>query len=127
MKRDTCPVTTSKFHRAAPTLYKALRRIVYVLELAPEAAADPDFLLANLHFEAGMTCLYVGSSSQTGEQRLKDHLIGHNASRIAHQYARKLRYDLMPPQTPIPRDRALKEEKRLARSLRLRGFGVWQQ
>jgi predicted GIY-YIG superfamily endonuclease len=127
MKRVTCPVTTSKFHRAAPTLYKALRRIIYVLELAPEAAADPDFLLANLHFEAGMTCLYVGSSSQTASQRLKDHLTGHNASRIAHQYALKLRYDLMPPQTPIPKERALKEEKRLARSLRLRGFGVWQK
>ena len=127
MKRVTCPVTTSKFHRAAPTLYKALRRIVYVLELAPEAAADPDFLLANLHFEAGMTCLYVGSSSQTASQRLKDHLIGHNASRIAHQFAIKLRYDLMPPQTPIPKERALKEEKRLARSLRAAGFGVWQK
>jgi hypothetical protein len=127
MKRVTCPVTTSKFHRAAPTLYKALRRIVYVLELAPEAAADPDFLLANLHFEAGMTCLYVGSSSQTGEQRFRDHITGHNASRIAHQFAIKLRYDLMPPQTPIPKERALKEEKRLARSLRAAGFGVWQK
>jgi hypothetical protein len=127
MKRVTCPVTTSKFHRAAPTLYKALRRIIYVLELAPEAAADPDFLLANLHFEAGMTCLYVGSSSQTGEQRFRDHITGHNASRIAHQFAIKLRYDLMPPQTPIPKERALKEEKRLARSLRAAGFGVWQK
>jgi hypothetical protein len=127
MKRVTCPVTTSKFHRAAPTLYKALRRTIYVLELAPEAAADPDFLLANLHFEAGMTCLYVGSSSQTGEQRFRDHITGHNASRIAHQYALKLRYDLMPPQTPIPKERALKEEKRLARTLRAAGFGVWQK
>lgn len=127
MKRVTCPATTLKLHRAAPTLYKALRRIIYVIELAPEAAADPDFLSANLHFEAGMTCLYVGSSSQTGEQRFRDHITGHNASRIAHQFAIKLRYDLMPPQTPIPKEHALKEEKRLAHVLRLRGFGVWQQ
>jgi hypothetical protein len=127
MTRVSSPIKTSKFHREAPTLYKALRRIVYVLELAPEAAADPDFLRANLHFEAGMTCLYVGSSSQTGEQRFRDHITGHNASRIAHQFAIKLRYDLMPPQTPIPKERALKEEKRLARSLRAAGFGVWQK
>jgi hypothetical protein len=33
----------------------------------------------------------------------------------------------MPPQTPIPKERALKEEKRLARSLRAAGFGVWQK
>ena len=127
MKRVTCPVTTSKFHRAAPTLYKALRRIIYVLELAPEAAADPDFLSANPQYVEGMGCVYVGSSSQTASQRLKDHLIGHNASRIAHQYARRLRFDLMPPQTPIPKERALKEEKRLARTLRAAGFGVWQK
>lgn len=127
MKRVTCPVTTSKFHRAAPTLYKALRRIIYVLELAPEATADPDFLSANPQYVEGMVCVYVGSSSQTAEQRLKDHLIGHNASRIAHQFAIKLRYDLMPPQTPIPKERALKEEKCLARTLRAAGFGVWQK
>jgi hypothetical protein len=127
MKRDTCPVTNSKFHRAAPTLYKALRRIIYVLELAPEAAADPDFLRENPQYVEGMGCVYVGSSSQTGEQRFRDHITGHNASRIAHQFALKLRYDLMPQQTPIPRERALKEEKRLARTLRAAGFGVWQK
>jgi predicted GIY-YIG superfamily endonuclease len=126
MKRVTCPVTTSKFHRAAPTLYKALRRIIYVLELAPEAAADPDFLRANPQYVEGMGCVYVGSSTQSARQRLQDHLIGHNASRIAHQYARRLRFDLMPEQTPIPKERALKEEKRLARMLRLKGFAVWQ-
>jgi predicted GIY-YIG superfamily endonuclease len=127
MKRVTCPVTTSKFHRAAPTLYKALRRIIYVLELAPEAAADPDFLRANPQYVDGMTCLYVGSSSRSAEQRFRAHLTGNNASRIAHQFAIKLRYDLMPPQTPIPKERALKEEKRLARTLRAAGFGVWQK
>ncbi len=127
MTRVSSPIKTSKFKGTAPTVYRSFRRIIYVLELSSEAAADPDFLLANLHFEAGMTCLYVGSSSQTGEQRFRDHLTGHNASRIAHQFAIKLRYDLMPEQTPIPRECALKEEKRLAKSLRSRGFAVWQR
>jgi len=126
MTRVSSPIKTSKFKGTAPTIYRAYRRIIYVLELSPEAAADPDFLSANPQYVEGMDCVYVGSSSQTAEQRLKDHLIGHNASRIAHHYALKLRYDLMPDQKPIPKECALKQEKRLARSLRSKGFAVWQ-
>jgi len=68
----------------------------------------------------------VGSSSQTAEQRFRDHLTGHNASRIASEFAVNLRLDLMPEQKPISRDKALREEGRLASFLRAKGFGVWQ-
>ena len=128
MKRVTRPIKSSKFQGTAPTVYKALKRIIYVLELAPEVAADLVFLSENPNYVPGiMPCCYVGSSSRTAEQRFRDHIAGNNASSIAKKFAVKLRYDLMPEQTPIPRERALRAEKQLARYLRSKGFGVWQK
>ncbi len=126
MKRRSHPNHSRKFSRSLSTVYRSYPRIIYVLELSPDAAADPAFAIANPQYVPGMPCCYVGSSSQSASQRFRDHLVGHNASRIAHQYAIKLRFDLMPDQKPTPRDRALREEKRLARALRLKGFGIWQ-
>lgn len=126
MKRRSRPDCSQKFGRSQSPVYRSYPRIIYVLELSPDAADDPAFAVANPQYVAGMPCCYVGSSSQTAEQRFRDHLVGHNASRIAHQYAVKLRFDLMPPQKPTPRERALREEKLLARALRLKGFGIWQ-
>jgi hypothetical protein len=126
MKRRSRPDNSRKFSRSLSPVYRSYPRIIYVLELSPEAADDAAFATANPHYVAGMPCCYVGSSSQTAAQRFRDHLVGHNASRLAHQYAIKLRFDLMPEQKPVPRERALQEEKRLARFLRTKGFGVWQ-
>jgi hypothetical protein len=126
MKRRSRPDNSQKFSRSLSPLYRSYPRIIYVIELSQEAATDPAFATANPRYLPGMPCCYVGSSSQTAEQRFRDHLVGHNASRLAHQYAVKLRFDLMPDQKPTPRDRALREEKRLARALRLKGFGIWQ-
>lgn len=126
MKRRSRPDNSQKFIRSLSPLYRSYPRIIYVIELSPDAATDPAFARANPRYIPGMPCCYVGSSSQTAEQRFRDHLVGHNASRLAHQYAVKLRFDLMPDQKPTPRDRALREEKRLARALRLKGFGIWQ-
>ena len=127
MKRSTRPCSTPKIRRPVFHVGQHYPRIIYVLELSPAAASDPLFAAANPGYVSGMPCCYVGSSSQTAEQRFHDHIVGHNASRLAHQYAVKLRFDLMPEQKPMPRARALREEKRLARFLRSRGFGVWQQ
>jgi hypothetical protein len=126
MKRISHSDDSAKFRRPLSTVYRSYPRIIYVIELAPEVAADPVFLSANPHYLPHMPCCYVGSSSQTAEQRFSDHLTGNNASIIAGKYAVKLRYDLMPKQKPIPRDRALREERRLARTLRVKGFGIWQ-
>jgi predicted GIY-YIG superfamily endonuclease len=126
MKRHSRPDKSSKFSRSLSPVYRSYPRIIYVLELSTDAAADPAFAIANPQYVAGMPLCYVGSTSQTAPQRFRDHLVGHNASRFAHQYAIKLRFDLMPEQKPAPRERALQEEKRLARFLRTKGFGVWQ-
>jgi hypothetical protein len=126
MKRRSRPDNSRKISRSLSHVYRSYPRIIYVLELSSDAAADPAFAIANPQYVPGMPCCYVGSSSQTAEQRFRDHLVGHNASRLAHLYAIKLRYDLMPDQKPTPRDRAVREEKSLARALRSKGFGIWQ-
>lgn len=127
MKRSSRPCSYPKFRRPVSHVGHHYPRIIYVLELSPAAAADPLFAAANPGYVPGAENFYVGSSSKNAWDRFQDHLKGCNASRIAEKYAVRLRYDLMPEQKPIPRDRALREEKRLARVLRLRGFGVWQK
>ena len=101
MKRISHSDDSAKFRRPLSTVYRSYPRIIYVIELAPEVAADPVFLSANPHYLPHMPCCYVGSSSQTAEQRFSDHLTGNNASIIAGKYAVKLRYDLMPKQKPF--------------------------
>jgi predicted GIY-YIG superfamily endonuclease len=127
MKRISHSDDSAKSRRLLSTVYRSYPRIIYVIELAPEVAADPVFLSANPQYVAHASCFYVGSSSLSASQRYRDHLAGNNASIIAGKYAVKLRYDLMPEQKPTPRDRALREERRLARTLRAKGFGVWQK
>jgi len=74
----------------------------------------------------GMTCLYVGSSGLTAEERFGQHLTGVNAAAVVLNFGKKLRYDLMPDQHPVPRELALTLERCLARKLRREGFAVSQ-
>ena len=105
-----------------------LRRLIYLVELDPSVAADPVFQRANPRYVSGAACYYAGSTSQDPEARFHEHMSGtRNASRIAHRFGRILRMDLVPSAGKrFPRVRALKEEVRLARELRAKGFGVWQ-
>lgn len=105
-----------------------LRRLLYLVELDQSVATDPVFQRANPGYVSGSPCYYAGSTSQTPEARFHEHRSGtRNASRIAHRFGRILRMDLVPSAGKrYPRERALKEEIRLARALRAKGFGVWQ-
>ena len=73
-----------------------------------------------------MACFYVGMTSLSCEERSTQHFLGtKNFSRIAHQYGRRLRMDVVPTRKPTRRRWALKMEARLAKELRARGFGAW--
>ena len=85
-------------------------RIVYVIQLDSAAGDDPVFAKDNPHWVKGMICLYVGSSSLTAEDRFRQHRMGVNAAAVVLNFGEKLRYDLMPEQKPIPRERALTQE-----------------
>ena len=110
------------------TATRHLRRLIYLVELDPSVAADPVFQRANPRYAPGSACYYAGSTSQDPEARFYEHMSGtRNASRIAHRFGRILRMDLVPSAGKrFSRERALKEEFRLARELRAKGFGVWQ-
>ena len=120
------PTTRRTIQAASKVIHTAYPRIIYVVELDPAAGADPVFAKDNLHLLEGMPCLYVGSTSQTAEERFGQHLSGVSAARIVALWGRKLRYDLMPAQKPIKRERALMLERSLARDLRRQGFAVSQ-
>jgi predicted GIY-YIG superfamily endonuclease len=108
--------------------WRHLRRVLYLVELDQSVATDPVFQRANPGYVPGSPCYYAGSTSQTPEDRYREHSSGgRNASRIAHRFGKNLRMDLVPSAGKrYPRERALKEEIRLARALRAKGFGVWQ-
>lgn len=107
---------------------KHLHRGIYLIELDPLVTQDAAFQKANPHIIAGLPTFYCGSTSQRPEERFIEHVSGgRNASRIAQRYGQRLRMDLVPNAGKrFPRERALKEEVRLARELRAKGFGVWQ-
>lgn len=101
--------------------------IVYAIELDPSVMKDPAFSAKNPQWVPGMPLFYVGMTSLSAEERCEQHLGGtKNVSRIAHQYGRRLRMDLVPNRKPTRRAWAMKMEERLAKDLRARGFGAWQ-
>lgn len=69
--------------------------------------------------------VYVGQSSRPPEERLRQHLAGHKASRWVHRYGLRLRPRLYRCHNPLPTQAAaLAMEKELARRLRKRGYVV---
>lgn len=121
------PTTRRTIQATSKVIHTAYPRVIYVVELDPAAASDPVFAMDNPHlFEGKMPCVYVGSTSLTVEERFRQHLTGVNAARIVALWGQKLRYDLMPVQKPIQRERALMLERSLARDLRRQGFAVSQ-
>ena len=89
----------------------------------------------NLHnpdlTDPGKGYVYVGQTSKTPEQRLKEHLNetrsrkGHNlASRKVSKYGTQLNYNLMTQRIYLTQKQALKAERRLAERLREQGYTV---
>jgi len=120
------PTTRHTIQAACKVIHTSYPRIIYVVELDSAAADDPAFAKDNPHWVQGMICLYVGSSSLTAEERFGQHHAGVNAAAVVFRFGKKLRYDLMPEQKPVPRKLALTRERRLAHDLRRQGFAVSQ-
>ncbi len=103
----------------APVPPRAPRRFyrVYVIELHPAACrrAPP-----------GATCVYVGETADTPEERFAEHLRGHHASRVVKRYGVRLRpdiYRLFP--LARTRDESRRLEAKVAERLRLQGYVVF--
>ena len=113
-----------------PTYYK-----VYVVELSKKVFTENSrFRAANPQFNGVLECLYVGMTSKTPQERLKQHKTGYVnkkghkiSSSIVEKYGIYLRpslYDQINMQ-PMTREQALLMEEKLALNLRRQGYAVW--
>jgi len=112
-----------------------MRYQVYVIELSKRAFTEnTKFRAANPQFNGVLQCLYVGMTSKTPAERLKQHKTGytnkkgHNLSaNIVLKYGTYLRpslYDHINLK-PMNKEEALKMEEKLALDLRRQGYAVW--
>lgn len=108
---------------------------VYVVELSKKVFTEnAKFRNANPQFNGVLECLYVGMTSKTPAERLKQHKTGYVnkkghklSANIVQQYGRYLRpslYDHINLKT-MTRQEALKMEEKLALDLRRKGYAVW--
>ena len=108
---------------------------VYVVELAKRVFSEnAKFRAANPQFNGVLQCLYVGMTSKTPEERLKQHKTGfvnkkgHKLSaNIVQKYGNYLRPSLYEHlnERDMTRAEALMMEEKLALALRRQGYAVW--
>ena len=112
-----------------------MRYHVYVIELSKRVfTEDRRFRAANPQFNGVLECLYVGMTSKTPAERLKQHKTGYVnkkgfrvSANIVQKYGGYLRpslYDHL-NMKPMTRQEALLMEEKLALNLRRQGYAVW--
>jgi len=112
-----------------------MRYQVYVIELSKRVFTDDwKFRNANPQFNGVLECLYVGMTSKTPAERLKQHKTGYInkkghklSANIVEKYGIYLRpslYDQLNLK-PMTRQQALIMEKKLTLDLRRLGYAVW--
>jgi hypothetical protein len=102
---------------------------VYVIELPPEVTQARSFKKQNPQYAEGSTCVYVGLTAKTVEERYKQHATGHKlAAKPCAKYGVKgLIPDLFEHLNPMKRTDGEKKEVALGNELRELGYGVWQK
>ena len=108
---------------------------VYVVELSKRVFTEHTrFRTANPQFIGVLECLYVGMTSKTPQERLKQHKTGYVnkkghklSASIVEKYGRYLRPSLYEHinEKPMNRQQALAMEEKLALDLRRQGYAVW--
>ena len=122
-------------HSKKPNHLARLIYQVYVVELKKRVFTENwRFRAANPQFNGVLECLYVGMTSKTPAERLKQHRTGyinkkgHKLSAyIVQKYGSYLRpslYDHINLK-PMTRQQALLMEEKLAWDLRRQGYAVW--
>lgn len=112
-----------------------MRYQVYVIELSRRVFTENSrFRAANPQFNGVLECLYVGMTSKTPAERLKQHKTGYVnkkghklSANIVQKYGGYLRpslYDHINAH-PMTRQEALVMESKLALQLRRQGYAVW--
>jgi len=112
---------------------KKLNHNVYVVELDKKVWSDKaKFRAANPQYKGMMTCLYVGMTSHSPQERYKKHKSGYRTKKgikissiYVEKYGKCLRPSLYSNFNPLTKEDALLLEKNLANSLKKRGYAVW--
>ena len=96
--------------------WKRADRNLYVVELNPKVFDwERRFFEANLHWIPGSSCVYVGMTGLTPEERFRAHQRGEHAARIVQKYGRRLLPDLLYQHfNPMPYELAQQMEPELA-------------
>jgi predicted GIY-YIG superfamily endonuclease len=127
----------------APVLDAPETFSVYVIRLNEAVAKDRRFRAANtLAFaskgldrqsrqsresrQSRPSCVYVGATGLSPEERFANHKAGHKANWYAQKYGEELLRDMFAHLNPMTHQRALATEIALADELRQEGFAVWQ-
>lgn len=99
---------------------------VYVVELGKAVLEKRQFIEANPGYDPAKACFYVGMTGIDPRERFKNHKRGYKASRWVKDYGVRLRPSLYEHLNPMTYEQAQKKEPQLARELRAKGHGVWQ-
>lgn len=112
-----------------------MRYQVYVIELSKRVFTEnARFRAANPQFNGVLQCLYVGMTSKTPAERLRQHKTGYInkkghklSANIVQKYGTYLRPSLYEHinQKAMTRPEALLMEEKLALDLRRQGYAVW--
>jgi predicted GIY-YIG superfamily endonuclease len=99
---------------------------VYVVELDPSVRKIRRFREANPDCSEDKSCLYVGLTGLTPEERFARHKSGIQCSVFVKKYGVRLLPELYEYLNPMPYEAAAGMESDLADDLRAAGHGVWQ-
>ena len=105
---------------------KSLKSNVYVIALDLEVIKNKRFREANPNYIEGKPCVYVGMNGRTPDERFLQHKDGYKSSKYPRRYGKYLRRKLFEHLNPMTHERACKMEVQLAKQLRQKGYGVWQ-
>lgn len=103
-----------------------LHHSVYVIELDNEVLLDKRFSAANPDYCDQKSCVYVGMTGLSPEQRFKNHREGNKSNKYAHRYGMRLLPELYEIHNPMTYEQAQVKERELAEELRSSGYAVWQ-
>ena len=106
-----------------------LRKInysIYVIELDKKVLLKKRWQGQNPDYNPEKTCVYVGHSSLTPDERFEKHKLGKKSSKIVKDFGIKLKPRLYKNHNPIKsRAEAIRMEVEKAKQLRKRGYWVW--
>jgi hypothetical protein len=110
--------------RLRPSANPGPHHHVYVVLLNPAVGRLRKVRAENPDRDPAKTCLYVGMTGLTPEERFANHKAGIKDAWVVHRYGLRLLPELYSHLNPMPFDAAVQMEKDLAEDLRKAGHTV---